>query len=316
MPHYGSTRSLVEAALLAALTVVFCLATIYLPVLGLVTGFFWPVPIVLLGVRHDLRLAVLATLVAGLLVAMLAGPLTALSMFLGLGILGLVLGSSMRRRVPPLRAVALGGITLLGSLLLLFAFSLLVMGVNPFQTYLALYQDSVGGVLSFYRSLGVSGENLAQMEKMLEQTLTMMRYLIPMALVVGSGFLSFVNFLLARAVLRRLGVAYPGFPPFATWRFPRSLAYGYIAGIAALVAGQYWKQEVFTHIGLNLQAIFQLLLLMEGLAVAWHFFEQGRVATPLRVLLVALALFTPLVGQLLFLLGLFDLFFDFRHLTA
>lgn len=316
MPPYGSTRSLVEAALLAALTVIFCLATIYLPLIGLFTGFFWPVPIVLLGVRHDLRLAALATLVAGLLVAILAGPLTALSMFLGLGVLGLVLGNALRRRVPPLRAVALGGISLLVSLLLLFTFSLLVMGINPLQSYLALYQESVDSVLGFYRSLGLKGAALAEMENTLNQTLSMMRYLVPMALVVGSGFLSFLNFLLARAVLARLGVSYPGFPPFATWRFPRSLAYGYIAGIAALLAGQYWKEELFTHIGLNLQAIFQLLLLVQGLAVAWHFLERSRVARPLRVTLVLLAFFTPLVGQMLFFLGLFDLFFDFRHLTV
>lgn len=316
MARYGSTRSLVEAALLAALTVVFCLATIYLPVVGLFTGFFWPVPIVLLGVRHDLRLAVLATVVAGLLVAILAGPLTALSMFLGLGVLGLVLGNSIRRRLPPVTAVGLGGIALLASLLLLFAFSLLVMGINPLQSYLTLYQQSIEGTLNFYRRLGLAGENLAQMEQMLNQALTMMRYLIPMALVSGSIALSFLNFTLARAVLGRLGASYPGFPPFATWCFPRGSAYGYLTGIAFLLAGNYYQQEIFTHIGLNLQAIFQLILLLQGFAVAWHYLESHHVPRSLRVLAAVLAFFTPLFGQILFFVGLFDLFFDFRHLNA
>jgi uncharacterized protein YybS (DUF2232 family) len=316
VPRYGTTRSLVEAALLAALTVVLCLATVYLPIVGLFTGFFWPVPIVLLGVRHGLRLAALATLVAGLLVAILADPLTALSMFLGLGVLGLVLGYSMRRRLPPLRTVGLGGLALVASLLLLFGLSLIIMGINPFQSYFALYQESVEGVLEFYRRLGLKGETLAQMEETLAQTLTMMRYLIPMTLVAGSTFLSFLNFTLARAVLGRLGYSYPGFPAFSTWRFPRTLAYGYAAGVLAVAAGHYWNQDIFNHIGLNLQAIFQLLLLIQGLAVVWHFLEKNRFPAGMRTLVVILAFFLPFFGQLVFFLGLFDLFFDFRHLTA
>jgi uncharacterized protein YybS (DUF2232 family) len=306
----------VEAALLAALTVVFCLATIYIPLLGMVTGFFWPVPIVLLAVRHDFRLASLATIVAGLLVGMLAGPLTALSMFLGLGVLGLVLGSSIRRRVPPLQAVALGAIALLVSLIVFFVFSLAVIGINPLQDYLAMYQESMEGVLNFYKGLGLDSDTLSRMEETLSQTLSMMRYLVPMALVAGSATLSFLNFTLARAVLGRLGSSYPGFPPFASWHFPRTVAYGYIAGIAALMMGNYYGQELFTHIGLNIQAIFQLALLLQGIAVAWYFMMRFNVPAALRIIGLVLVFFTPFFSQMLFFLGLFDTFFDFRHLRT
>ena len=86
-----STRSLVEAAFLAALTVVFCLATIYL--------LFWGCSPVFLAYSHCVtgcaaRFAAIdsSSVVAGIIVAILAGPLTAISMFLGLGVLGLYWG--------------------------------------------------------------------------------------------------------------------------------------------------------------------------------------------------------------------------------
>lgn len=308
-----STRSLVEAAFLSALTVVFCLATIYLPVLGLFTGFFWPVPIILLGVRHDLRLSIMATVVAGIIVAILAGPLTAVSMFLGLGVLGLVLGTAMRRRAAPLKVVGIGAIALLVSMLLLFALSLLVMGINPLESYLSLYQESLQSTMNLYRRLGIAGDTLKQMETMLTQSLAMMRYMLPMALAAGSVVLALFNFLLARTILARLGVSYPGFPPFSTWGLPRSAALGYLAGVVFLVVSNYTGQEILKHIGINVQAIFQLAILIQGLAVAWHFMESYRLPKGLRILVAVLTFFTPLFGQALFFVGLFDLFFDFRR---
>ncbi|MGI6129103.1 MAG: YybS family protein [bacterium] len=311
-----STRSLVEAAFLSALTVVFCLATIYLPVLGLLTSFFWPVPIVLLGVRHDLRLSVLATVVAGIIVAILAGPLTAISMFLGLGVLGLVLGTAMRQRKAPLTAVGMGAIALLISMLLLFVLSLVVMGINPLDSYLTLYQESMEGTMNLYRRFGISGDNLEQMEDTLAQSLAMMRYLLPMALVAGSLILALLNFLLARSILGRLGVSYPGFAPFSTWHLPRSVLLGYIVGILFLVGSSYSGQELLKHIGVNVQAIFQMAIMIQGLAVAWHFMEQYRLPKGFRLLVVFLTLFTPFFAQGLFFAGLFDLFMDFRRLQV
>ena len=305
-----STRSLVEAAFLAALTVVFCLATIYLPILGLFTGFFWPIPIVLLGVRHDLRLSILATVVAGIIVAILAGPLTAISMFLGLGVLGLVLGTAMRRRLTPLRVVGLGAIALLISLLLLFALSLFVMGINPLESYFGIYQDSLETTMNLYRRLGISGDALKQMEAMLSQSMSMMRYLLPMAMVAGSVILAVVNFLLSRSILARLGIAYPGFPPFAGWRLPRTAAVGYLAGIVFVLAANYTAHEILKHIGLNIQAIFQLALLIQGLAVAWHFMETYQLPKGLKVLVAVLTFITPLFGQAFFV-GLLDIFLTF-----
>ena len=310
------TRSLVEAAFLSALTVVFCLATLYLPMLGLITSVLWPIPIVLLGVRHDLRLSILATFVAGIIVAILAGPLVAIHMFLGLGVLGLVLGTAMRHRLTPLKVVGLGTIALLVSFLLLFSLSLFVMGINPWESYFSIYQDSLESTISLYERLGINPDTIAQMEATLGQSLSMIRYLMPMALVAGSVVLAVVNFLLSRSILARLGVAYPGFPPFASWRLPRTAALGYLAGIALIVISDQTAYEVLRHIGINIQAIFQLALLIHGLAVAWHFMEEYRLSKGLKILAVAFAFITPVLGQILFFVGLLDLFFDFRRLGS
>ena len=49
------TRSLVEGGILSAMAIVFALISVYIPVLGMFVNLLWPVPIILLGVRHGFR---------------------------------------------------------------------------------------------------------------------------------------------------------------------------------------------------------------------------------------------------------------------
>ncbi|HKM38809.1 MAG TPA: DUF2232 domain-containing protein, partial [bacterium] len=193
---------------------------------------------------------------------------------------------------------------------------LFVMGINPWESYFSIYQDSLDSTLGLYGRLGIGNEVLEQMEDTLSQSLSMMRYLMPMAMVVGSLILAIINFLLSRSILARLGITYPGFPPFSSWKLPRTVAMGYLAGVLFVIASHYTRQEVFQHIGMNIQAIFQLALLIQGLAVAWHFMEVYRLAKALRIAVVAFAFIAPVLGQILFFIGLSDLFFDLRRLAS
>lgn len=69
-----NTKALVEGALLAAINIVLSIMALYMPILGSFATLVWPVPIVILGIRHGLRTSILATAVAGIIVAILSGP--------------------------------------------------------------------------------------------------------------------------------------------------------------------------------------------------------------------------------------------------
>ena len=65
------TRSLVEGGILSAMAIVFALISVYIPVLGMFVNLVWPVPIVLLGVRHGFRWSFLCLAVSGVVMAIL-----------------------------------------------------------------------------------------------------------------------------------------------------------------------------------------------------------------------------------------------------
>ena len=101
---------MVEAGILAAVAIVMALIAIYIPVLGAFVNFIWPLPIIACGVRNGFKWALLTTIVAGLIAAMIINPLQAFILVAVFGILGLVLGECMRRNSNPLTILAFGSI--------------------------------------------------------------------------------------------------------------------------------------------------------------------------------------------------------------
>jgi len=308
------TRSLVEAAMLAALTVVLLLPTIYLPLLGTLTLFIWPVPITVLGVRHGLKSSILAMVTAALIASILSHPLTVASLVIWLGFLGIALGFCFREKWPPVRTLGVGILTVLASTLLLFLLTLLVFGVNPLAEGQTMLAEAGSQALEFYRGLGIPAEQLEQMEKYYLQMVEMFRYLLPATLLLGSSFTTFINFSVARLVLGKLGEDVPGLPPFSTWQFPRNLLLGYLVGILFVMGGNYYGHNLLLEIGLNIQVIFNLVLALAGLSVVHYLLGRYRLPRTLIILASVIIILNPIFLQLVTFLGIVDIAFNLRKL--
>src|SRR5881397_1969228 len=98
-----SVRGLTEGAILAALVAVLALAANYVPLVGLAANFLCPIPLAVLMIRHGLRVAALATVVAIAIGSAISGPVTGVLILLGFAPVGLAIGlvcagSGRRRR--------------------------------------------------------------------------------------------------------------------------------------------------------------------------------------------------------------------------
>ena len=91
------TVPVAEGGLLAALTVILALAAVYLPVIGIAAALLWPIPIIVLVVRHGVRQGMMAAVVAGIIMALFIDPVTALQMVISFMPTGIVLGWGFRR---------------------------------------------------------------------------------------------------------------------------------------------------------------------------------------------------------------------------
>ena len=68
----------------------------------------WPVPIIVLGVRHGYKWSILTTCVAGLLIAILLNPLHGGCFVAGFGLLATTLGYAFRSKYSSAKTLFLG----------------------------------------------------------------------------------------------------------------------------------------------------------------------------------------------------------------
>ena len=75
------SKSIVEGAFLASLTVIFYLSSVYIPILGSLLSFLCPLPVMFLTIRWDMRAGLLAAVVASFIVFAFAGVVAAVTCF-------------------------------------------------------------------------------------------------------------------------------------------------------------------------------------------------------------------------------------------
>ncbi len=188
-------RSTVEGAFLAALTVIFYLSSIYIPVLGFLLSFLCPLPIMFLTIRWDMKAGLLAALVASFIVFIFAGAISALTCFVGFTFLGLIMGLTIKRGYNFIEVMGINTLVSISSKLLLIGLVFLIMGQNPLSETLSFLEEGLKKGLSFFpQEGGIDVEMIASFIHMV----------LPAAVFIASLFDTVLNFLLGSWIGKRL----------------------------------------------------------------------------------------------------------------
>lgn len=294
------SKSTVEGAFLASLTVIFYLSSIYIPILGSLLSFLCPLPVMFLTIRWDMRAGLLAALVASFIVFAFAGVVAAVTCFLGFTLLGLAMGFTVKRNYNFIEVIGINTLVSILSKLSLIGLVFLMVGQNPLWESLSFLEESLEKVFSFLPAEG--GINT-------ETIISLIRMVLPATVVIASLLDTMLNFLLGSWIGKRIGIKFPYLPPFEKWQLPRSIFWAFAFGwLFVLLGGDtFWGK-----IGLNLQMVTQILFLIQGASVVYYFLAKyihSRVAVAVIVIFLALQ---PLLSTLLSWVGIFDVWFDVR----
>lgn len=317
MPAQSSTKPLVDAAILAAVAVVIGVAGAIIPAVGAVSLFFWPLPLIILQMRHGMRITVMALIVTAALTALVLGPLQALSIVGAMGFVAIAYGYAFRRRLEPMRAYLLGGIGLAAGLLLIFGLTYLTTGRNPATDVWSLMEASYNQVIKSYGA-NLPADQLTLLQNQIAWTRTVVtRY--ASALLVGSAFFyALLQYALAESLLPRFGLSVRPFPAFARWQLP--LLPVLLIWAPALVVSRAVERfpalTPYVPAATNIFYLCSLVFVIEGLSVAYFYLAKLGVAKGLRVTIVILLFIAPTAMNLAMWFGVFDFLFDYRRLRV
>ena len=307
---------LTESGLLTALSVVLVLAAVYMPFIGVLLMLFWPLPLIVIVVRHGIRWGLMAAVLTGLFVTIFTGPMMAMRLVFDFAPVGLLLGWAFAKGWSGVRALVFAILVAIAGQAVSVGAFLLVTDVNMVTMQADVIKTTGDSYLQLYEGLGVSEETLTQTRAEIEQIVKTVTYLIPLVFILMGVLYGTVAYLSGRKLLRRLGHTVTDFPPVHEWRLP--LAFLYLFGFA--LVGLYWggtRQILWLYqLSLNVNALAIMAGLVQGLILVHCLFRHFNVSIALRLVFYVFILMTPFLAQVVAMTGLIDMIFDYRQRFA
>ena len=204
-----------------------------------------------------------------------------------------------------LAAFLIGNIILVGIL----AWAMLV-GVD-LPTHLASGMHTLKEELlsSLSTAQGLDAFTLAEFHNSLEKLIALISLLFPALLLTSWFLIQVANLLIARSFINRWGENRIVSENLTALRLPFSLVWAMIMmGLLALLT-----QGTPHHIGVNMGLFLAVPYFFQGLAIIQQAFQRYRVGGFVRGAVLATLFFWAGMVLLVFLLGLFDTWIDFRH---
>ncbi len=308
-----SSKPIVEGGLLTAISVILGLASVYLPVFGLIVEFFCAVPIVVLTVRQGAAKGFLALTATFILLTVFVGPLLSIRNALSFGVCGLVLGWCIVKGYGAVKSFVATLITAFVAQLIVIGLVTFVMEIDVLDTEMTSVRESFNESFKLYEQIGVDEQTISQARAQVEPTLELMKFLLPMILMLMALLNAVACYLTSQAVFKKLRLKFvEPMPPFAEWRFPIIILY--IASFAIL--GVYWggtrNWELLFTISLNTAFFAMSIGLVQGLAVLSCAADKYNISKFVRRIIFVFLVLNMLTLELVAITGLFDMIFDYR----
>lgn len=309
MANRWGARPVTEGALLAAVTVVLALIGQALPLVGL----FVPVPIVYVALRHGARTSLLATVVAGLALALTLGPGTALMVTATFGSVGVIVGLGARRHWPVALTLALATVAgLVVTVAQLVVTAYILMGLNLTQFTAQMVQQTMAimrDLLKQYPTL-LSAQLGPNPEAMLQQLQAMLPFFFWVTVVAGSVPTAVFQYAVIRWTLKRMRVELEPLPPFANWRIPGDAVLPFAVALGIGLLGERLGLPAVTYTGFGGALVLFYAYGMDGLALVYAVLRHFGFAKASAVLFLLLVFFG--FSPILPIIGLLDSLMDFR----
>jgi uncharacterized protein YybS (DUF2232 family) len=205
---------------------------------------------------------------------------------------------------------AMGG-AVLATLILqvsLLAIRSFELGLDPWTLLGKSIEEAVERSIQVYGSMGMDPKSVAQLRAAASELARAIVMIMPGMVVTMDLLLFWWTLLVHRRVLASLGRDRPGPPALRTWRMPFPWVWVTIAGgVLLLLPG-----SVLGGIGANILIVMGTLHFLQGVGVVAAFFHARDVPPFIRGILYALIFFQQVLLLVVMVIGLFDIWFDFR----
>ena len=310
-----TTKAVVEAGMISALVVLMTLISMYLGLSGYAGVCILPIPITVVYIRQNAKIAFITVLVSTILVGLLFNPLQAVTNTFLMGLIGMSLGFCLKRNFSSMKVYVVFGIVVsIGLFIYAIIYVELVTGIGIYATIdngIKLITSSI------VKSIGTTAVNTSQknlLESIKRIDVNYILKLMPGGLTVVGFIFSYINYKIATKILKRL--KYKTQEMFSLTRIylPNKagvfmiiiVLIGYILTLNKLLVGEYVLQSSFL--------VLVAILTVSGTSLtAYYLINKYKVSKKIVIIILAIGFIFNLY-QAFVIFGLVDLVMNFRKL--
>lgn len=297
------TNSLTESALLVSVFTILSLAVMYIPVISVLIMLVLSVPHAVLTWRNGLKAGLVAVVAAAAVLSLFIDIISTFIFVTLFALVGTVIGYCSKRYSAGKTLVAGAVIGSISFGLVVFVVEI-ITGLDMFAEMISVYEQSI-------ISLGESTDTFSFDVEVIKRQLELLTiYLKPAVLVIFGFMTSYINFKFFSIIGRRLRMEIPDVPSIFEWSFPKWLAAGYVIGTALMYFTQ--AETMLNYAGMNISIILTWPVLFQGMALVIAFIGQYIKSRLFFFLLFIVILTNSFIMQIVIILGLFDIFFDYQ----
>ncbi len=312
MENRAKNKWIVEASFMAAITFILMMLTAT-PMFDVIGSFIVPIPITILYLRHGKKAAWLSVIVAGVLGALFYTPLIILNVLIVYGPIGIALGYCIKKEKTAVKTiVTLGLINCIGNIV---NYIIIFTGLSG----VTLTQYLEGIVDVFHQAANMSA-GMAQTSAVTQQIVEFYRsinidfilMILPIGFIMAIILSSFLNFIIARGILRRLGFKVKSLPPFSRWyldnRISAILIILFCLSYIMKVNNVLYSETFF----ITMIYLLMFIFMIQSLSVIAYFLKNAvKLSNPLIVFIEIIILLFPLSIYII-AIGIGDLIMDIR----
>lgn len=304
----NKTKAITESAMMIGISVVIAV----LANLGLMFLYvFLPFPLIILSIRRGTKYSIIACIASAIIISFY-GPANA-AFYLMFGPMSVVMGYFMEKKKSSFYTIMWGSIVMMISLIIMVYVSQIITGVTIYDELEALFSESFKLTSQLSNNADMSADMVEKMTATFDMFKRNALMLIPFSVILFGVLEAYVTYLLMYIIGRKYKMKINPIHDITRFLLPRSFVLGFFGMYLATYFMMYMGYLNGEALMLNIGAIGQLALLIQGLGLVKWFMIRKKISTWFMLLVIVLL---PLLGQIIVLLAFADFIFDFRRLRV
>lgn len=306
MKSYNDNRAFMEAALIAAITTIFAISTIYLPILS-ISIILIPVPFMILAYRHGAKYSILSFITFSLLIGILTELMYTILLISIFGPMTIAMGYYVKRRKEPYVAIGVGTIASILSIFIVFQFISYIGGISILDEIAIVAEKVINTQVDMLKTMDVDVLSA-------DEILNYLLMIVPGLLIIQSMFIALGNYYLTAGMLNRFSSDDIDLPQFSTFRLPANIVLGSFIIFTLSYLTRYIEGIYHVSLITNVTLFFIFLFFLQGISVISYLIKRTNTPKAIRILLLGIIfLISPLLTAISFV-GLVDSIVDVRRL--